>query len=140
MSYRKYNAQRTHIPELNRTFASKAEAERGLFLWKREQRGEIRDLRCQPAFELGARRKFVLDFDYWELTDGFDLWVIEDVKGKETPEFKLKLDWMSVALPQAYSFVRVVKRRYSKRTGVYWESYCVSGPKRIHWRTEFDQA
>jgi hypothetical protein len=82
-----------------RWFDSKAERNRYEVLREMERRGEIRDLECQPAFELqpafttcGGRRiqaiRYKADFAYSE--PGNTRRVIEDVKGHRTGVFNLK--------------------------------------------------
>ena len=94
----KYGAKKTAIifeGELV-TFDSKAESLRAIELQRCQMAGLISELSLQPAFVLQAgfvrkgkkirEIKFVADFFYIE--DGMA--IVEDVKGMETPEFKLK--------------------------------------------------
>ena len=69
------------------TFDSKAEARRYNELKLMKQAGEIRGFDLQPSFPLGKKIRFRPDF----IVCGRDgtVWV-EDVKGMETKEFKLK--------------------------------------------------
>jgi hypothetical protein len=88
------------------TFDSRREAARWQELQLLERAGQIRDLRRQVAFELvpgvkfaGAARarpalRYFADFVYTE----HDNQVIEDVKGVETPEFKIKRHLMLALL------------------------------------------
>lgn len=92
----KYKARKTVIGNL--TFDSKREAARWKELQLLEHAGKILGLRRQVTFELvpgvkfaGASRKrpairYTADFVYTE--NGRQ--VIEDVKGVETPEFRIK--------------------------------------------------
>ena len=102
----KYHAKPTTVAGIR--FASKGEAERYLFLREEEKAGRIRDLRLQVAYpilpahwttRIGAKGKpvrdrlalsavsYVADFVYLT-ADGVE--VVEDFKGMETPEFKMK--------------------------------------------------
>lgn len=90
----KYNAVRTEVDGI--LFHSKGEARRYGELKMLERAGEISDLELQPqfvlldAFERDGKRiqaiKYRADFKYIE----GDIVVIEDFKGKETAEFKIK--------------------------------------------------
>jgi len=90
----KYNAVRTEVDGI--LFHSKGEARRYGELKMLERAGEISDLELQPEFVLldgfvrdGKRIqaiKYRADFKYVE----DDIVVIEDFKGKETAEFKIK--------------------------------------------------
>ena len=87
-------------------FDSRREAARWKELQMLERAGQICDLRRQVAFELvpgvkfaGAARarpaiRYFADFVYTER----DKQVIEDVKGVETPEFKIKRHLMLALL------------------------------------------
>lgn len=96
MTRHKYNAKRTVVDGI--TFDSKAEARRYGELKIMERAGEIADLVLQPAFELqegycvnGRKVRpitYRADFEYTDTRTGST--VVEDVKGAETPEFKLK--------------------------------------------------
>ena len=91
----KYNATKTVVD--GHTFDSKAEAHRYSELRILERAGVISDLELQPSFELMSSFKdaqkrahraitYVADFAYDE--DGRR--IVEDVKGMETPEFRIK--------------------------------------------------
>lgn len=95
MTKHKYGAVKTVIDGI--TFASKAEGRRYVELRKREQAGEIMRLQLQPRYELqeaftdalGVKHRainYVADFAYFE----HGAVVVEDVKGVETPEFRIK--------------------------------------------------
>ena len=96
----KYGAKKTTVDGI--TFDSKREAERYVELKALQRYGQIEKLVMQPAFVLqepfvrpnGQKVraiKYVADFQYIE-RKGLDRWfsVVEDVKGVETPVFKLK--------------------------------------------------
>lgn len=81
------------------TFDSVLEARRYCDLKLMERAGEIRDLELQPGFELlpsfrdktgklHRAIKYIADFRYTEVATG--LIIVEDVKGMETREFKMK--------------------------------------------------
>ena len=94
----KYNSRKTVIDDI--TFDSKKEAKRYVELKKKQEEGEITDLRLQVPFELvpsftieidGKKRKrrnirYIADFTYYENGQK----VIEDVKGRKTDVYKLK--------------------------------------------------
>ena len=67
-------------------FASRAEARRYKELKLLERAGKISGLKLQPVFQLHAGIKYIADFEYYE--NG--RLVVEDVKGMETKEFRLK--------------------------------------------------
>lgn len=72
-------------------FPSKAEARRYSELRLLELGKQIRDLKRQVTFALYGKNgspicRYRADFTYWE----GDKYVVEDRKGFETPEFKLK--------------------------------------------------
>lgn len=93
----KYRNQRTKLDGI--VFDSKAEANRYAELKLRERIGDIRDLRLQSRIKLfgkngeplkgpsGRALCYVADFDYIT-KDGAV--IVEDVKGMQTPLFKLK--------------------------------------------------
>ena len=94
----KYNSRKTVIDDI--TFDSKKEAKRYIELKKKQDEGEITDLRLQVPFELvpsftieidGKKRKrrnirYIADFTYYENGQK----VVEDVKGRKTEIYKLK--------------------------------------------------
>lgn len=96
----KYHARKTEIDGI--VFDSAAEARRYSELTLLERAGEITDLETQPTFELqpafkhaGRKVRPILyraDFRYVDVSTGET--VVEDVKGIETPEFKLKAKMM----------------------------------------------
>lgn len=98
-----------------RTFDSALEGKRWLILRDAERRGLISELRCQVPFELlpdewedrevqlktkvkTERRRvfqgvrYVADFVYLNAATG--MYVVEDTKGVETPEFRIKMKMM----------------------------------------------
>ena len=94
----KYNSRKTVIDDI--TFDSKKEAKRYVELKKKQDEGEITDLRLQVPFELvpsftieidGKKRKrrnirYIADFVYYENGQK----IVEDVKGRKTEIYKLK--------------------------------------------------
>lgn len=94
----KYNSRKTTVDGF--TFDSKKEAKRYVELKKKQEEGEITDLRLQVPFELvpsftieidGKKRKrrnirYIADFTYYENGQK----VVEDVKGRKTDIYKLK--------------------------------------------------
>lgn len=82
-----------------KTFDSKKEADRYLFLLSQQKLGKITHLQTQVHFELipkqlkangNAERKceYVADFVYIECDTGRE--IVEDVKGFRTPEYVIK--------------------------------------------------
>jgi hypothetical protein len=84
-THSKYRNKKTVI--LGEKFASKAEAARYVELKAMEEAGEIKYLVRQPVYRLFGGIRYIADFRYIT-TDGKT--VVEDVKGLETPEFKMK--------------------------------------------------
>ncbi len=91
----KYRNRKTIVDGI--TFDSKAEARRYVELKLMEDTGHIKDLKLQPKFELQEKYKnnkgqtvraitYKADFSYIENGK----LIVEDVKGVETKEFKLK--------------------------------------------------
>lgn len=92
-STHKYGAKVTYVDDIR--FASKLEAERYSYLKTLERAGSIRDLKLQPRYKIHVNGEmictYVGDFEYEkEVKDGEWIFVLEDTKGVETPEFKLK--------------------------------------------------
>ena len=91
----KYNARKVTIKE--HTFDSQKEADRYLVLLSRHQAGEITMLEVHPRFEVHPafmhKGKKIRAINYeadFEYMDNDYNHIIEDVKGIETPAFKLK--------------------------------------------------
>jgi hypothetical protein len=71
-------------------FDSKREALRHLALKDMEKHGEIARLQRQPRFVLGVNGHKICEYiGDWEYRHG-DLYVVEDSKGVQTAEFKIK--------------------------------------------------
>lgn len=85
MKRSKYNAIKTVVDGV--TFDSKAEAKRYCTLRLMWQAGELRWFSRQPSFLLPGNIRYRPDFIVSDKNG--KIWV-EDVKGFETPEFKLK--------------------------------------------------
>lgn len=112
----KYGAKKTIVNGI--TFASKLEAERYQQLMLLEKAGEISALVLQPEFQIlrgwvhpetGERIKsrfYVADFVYYDTRAR--LWVVEDTKGMETAEFRLKWSLVKSQYPQ-YDFRKVTR-------------------------------
>lgn len=87
MSYSKYGNIPVKVD--GRRFASKAEARRYLQLKNLQSKGKIANLVCQPRYPLDDGKGapvYIGDFRY---TIG-DRIIVEDVKGVETPVFRIK--------------------------------------------------
>lgn len=113
---RKYNNEKTTIDGI--TFDSKIESERYKQLMLLERAGEIQALRLQPEFQIlqgwvdcetGEKtrsRFYVGDFMY--IDKNAERIIVEDVKGMETAEFRLKWDLVRSQYPQ-YEFRKVTR-------------------------------
>lgn len=86
MSAHKYSAKRTVSARTGRSYPSKAECQRAEELHLLERGHAISELQEQPKVSLVAGITWRLDFAYLEQGQRF----YEDVKGYETPDFKLK--------------------------------------------------
>ena len=77
------------------TFDSKWESQRYLYLKSLEKAGRVQNLELQPRFLITVNSQkictYVADFRY-DKEDAEGNWehIVEDAKGVETPEFKLK--------------------------------------------------
>lgn len=102
-------AERTDVD--GTVFASKAEFTywKTLLNWQRS--GEITDLKRQVPFELKVNgvvvTKYIADFVYLDRSENRH---VVDVKGVETPEFKLKRKLMRETLGIEVELVRVPRR------------------------------
>ena len=110
-SSHKYNAQATIVDGIR--FASKFEAERYGLLRAMERGGSIKELTLQPRYKIEINNvlicTYVADFFYKrQLSDGTWAEIVEDAKGVETTEFKLKKKLMKAVLNID---VNVVKKR-----------------------------
>ena len=90
----KYHSVRTWSELCGRFFASKAEARRGEELHLLQLADEIEDLRYQERFVLSKspNEKVSITVDFIYLENGKR--VLEDVKGIETREFRVKRIWL----------------------------------------------
>lgn len=90
--YNKYRNQKTNIDGI--TFDSKREAQRYAELCLLQRKGKIQSLRRQVAYELIPKQHgeractYKADFVYVDNETGQE--VVEDVKGKRTPEYVIK--------------------------------------------------
>ena len=112
----KYNAKKTTINGI--TFASRLEATRFQQLRLLEKAGEISSLTLQPEFQIfqgyidpdtGEKTKsifYVGDFRYCDIANRRI--IVEDTKGMETPEFRLKWKLVQSQYPQ-YEFRKVTR-------------------------------
>lgn len=113
---RKYNNEKTTIDGIK--FASRLEAERFQQLRLLEKAEEIEALQLQVEFQIltgwtnpdtGERTRskyYVADFVYYDKQSG--KWIIEDTKGMETSDFKLKWDFMKT-LYRDFEFRKVTR-------------------------------
>ena len=112
--YKKYRSCKVEMDGV--TFDSKREASRYLELKQMVKDGTIKDLVLQPSFELqegftnskGKKVRPIIykaDFSY---TDADGQCVVEDVKGMETKDFKLKRKMFDFKYGFKYDF-RLVK-------------------------------
>lgn len=93
----KYGNKKTVVNGIK--FDSKWESQRYLYLVSLERAGRVQNLVLQPKFpiEINGHKicTYIADFEYdLENLDGTWEHVIEDAKGVETPEFKLKKKMM----------------------------------------------
>tara|TARA_R110000796_G_scaffold59187_2_gene136464 strand:- start:1128 stop:1502 length:375 start_codon:yes stop_codon:yes gene_type:complete len=84
-------------------FDSKWESERYMYLKAMERAGTVRNLELQVRFNLLVNDEkicaYIADFQYERQNkDGFWCSIVEDAKGVETPEFKLKKKLMKACL------------------------------------------
>ena len=111
----KYNAKKTVVNGI--TFMSKLEAERFQQLLLLERAGEIGELRLQVEFQIfkggmsdtGEKTKsrfYVADFVYIDYKE--HKLIVEDTKGMETPEFRLKWDFARTQYPE-FEFRKVTR-------------------------------
>lgn len=112
----KYHAKKTQVNGI--TFDSRLEAERYQQLMLLARAGEIQGLHLQPEFQIiqgwvdcetGEKtrsRFYVGDFMY--IDKNCERIIVEDVKGMETPEFRLKWDMVKSQYPQ-YEFRKVTR-------------------------------
>lgn len=100
----KYRNKKTFVKGIK--FDSKAEANRYIELRTLEKAGDIKQLRLQPKFELQAKytnnkgehiRAITYKADFSYIENG--KLIIEDVKGMETKEFKLKKKMFEYKFP-----------------------------------------
>lgn len=112
----KYHSKKTEINGI--TFASRLESERFQQLLLLERAGEIEGLMLQPELQLlegwvdpmdGEKHRsrfYVGDFKYFD--NKINRWIIEDTKGMETPEFRLKWEYAQSKFPE-YEFRKVTR-------------------------------
>ena len=90
--YNKYRNQKTNIDGI--TFDSKREAKRYAELYLLQREGKIQSLRRQVAYELIPKQQgeractYKADFVYVDNETGQE--VVEDAKGRRTPEYVIK--------------------------------------------------
>ena len=104
----KYHSRKVTINRI--TFASQLEGDRYTQLMLLEKAGEISDLVLQPEFQIlrgwvnpetGEKIKsrfYIGDFQYLDNATGRI--IVEDTKGIETPEFRLKWSLVKSQYPQ----------------------------------------
>jgi hypothetical protein len=108
----KFNAAGEHIDGI--WFASEAEGERYRQLKAMQEAGRIANLKCQVLFPLTVNNRVICgyrcDFTYDEMNERGELIrpVIEDVKGMETPEFKIKAKLFDALQPTPLSIIHVL--------------------------------
>lgn len=109
--YSKYGAKKTEIDGIK--FDSKLEANRYMQLKFLEEVGKIKELRLQQEFELQPKFKdkegktirainYIADFTYYNDKGEF---IVEDTKGFETKEFKLKQKMLLYKYPDINFYV-----------------------------------
>ena len=112
----KYNAKKTVVNGI--TFSSKLESERYQQLMLLERAGEISGLQLQVEFQIfkgyispdtGEKTKsvtYIADFVY--INNGTNQMIVEDTKGVETPDFRLKWKLAKSQYPE-YEFRKVTR-------------------------------
>lgn len=112
----KYGAHKTVVDGI--TFSSRLEGERFQQLKLLEMAGEICGLKLQPEFQIfqgyidpGTGEKtrstfYIGDFMYCDI--GNNRVIVEDTKGMETPEFRLKWKLVQSQYPQ-YCFRKITR-------------------------------
>ena len=116
MSYQKFGNKPTIVDGIK--FQSRLEADRFVQLRLLEKADEITALVLQPEFQIlrgfinpdtGEKtrsRFYVGDFQY--IDNATNKMIVEDTKGMETPEFRLKWDLVKSLYPQ-YEFRKVTR-------------------------------
>lgn len=101
----KFGAIRTKVHGIS--FASKAEARRYLALKKLEESRIIWNLELQPRYELNVNNHHVCTYiaDFSFRAKGIDATIVEDVKGIETPVFRLKAKLFRILYPELAFFL-----------------------------------
>ena len=114
--YQKYRAEKTEVDGIK--FASKLESARYKQLKLLESAGAISDLKLQVEFQVfkgyinpdtGEKTRsttYVADFSYTDIEN--HLQVVEDTKGVETPDFRLKWKLVQSQYPE-YVFRKVTR-------------------------------
>ena len=97
----KYGAKKTQF--MGYTFDSRWEAERWGQLTAMERAGAIRDLDRQIKYDIIVNDQkicmYIADFRYTQVEeDGSETKIVEDAKGVETADFKLKKKLMKACL------------------------------------------
>lgn len=94
-SYNKYHNTK-FVDSNGVTWDSKLEFNHSGYLNIMEKAGRIKEVNRQVRIKLGksdeCKVHYVADFTYFDMQRG--KWVVCDVKGFETPEFKLKMKWL----------------------------------------------
>ena len=112
----KYHAHKTEVDGI--LFDSKLEAERFIQLKLLLQAGEISDLKLQPEFQIfqgyidpetGEHHKSRYYFGDFQYVDKqCHKVIVEDTKGIETPDFRLKWDLVCSIYPE-YEFRKLTR-------------------------------
>jgi len=139
----KFNAGGEHVNGI--WMASEAQAERYRQLLAMQDAGRIAELRTEVTFDLVVNNKLICryraDFTYQVVDEyGRELrLVIEDVKGMETPEFKLKHKLFDAIMVTPLSIIEVkgkarhsTRPRLSDKTGKPVGS--TAGWMDLHWK------
>ena len=114
--YQKFGAEKTEVNGIK--FASRLESERYKQLKLLESAGAISDLKLQVEFQIfkgyinpdtGEKTRsttYVADFSYTDIENHSQ--VVEDTKGVETPDFRLKWKLVQSQYPE-YVFRKVTR-------------------------------
>ena len=114
------NARRKKIGGFN--FASRAEAYRYVSLMRMVKAQEISNLELQPKFPICVKDDlictYIADFKY---TTKEGEVVVEDVKGRVFPMYRLKLKLFKACYPQLTFYEVRPIRRSKKRKKITWD-------------------
>lgn len=99
----KYRAKRTTVA--GKTFASKKEAKHYLIYKALQDAGQISDLKTQVQFKIVIKGKLICSyFADFTFVDSKGVYCVVDVKGFQTPVYKIKKK-----LVEAIHFIKIIE-------------------------------